>query len=272
MFFKYKQYNVYYDVIGSGEPLVILNGIMMSTKSWDIFAKPFSENNTLIRVDFLDQGQSDKVPNLAYDQWIQVDLLKALFDHLSLNKVNIVGISYGGEVALKFTIKHQEYVRKLALFNTTAKTSDWLKEIGEGWIIAGRTRNPEAYYKVAIPVIYSSEFYRTNLKWMKKREQALKPIFSNSDFLDAMERLTKSAENHDVISDLSKIKVPTLVVSSDQDYLTPTHEQQVIVDNIKDSRHIIIPKVGHASMYEVPELFISLVLGFVNTSIDKYTI
>ena len=270
--FNYKGYNIYYDVTGSGEPILILNGIMMSTKSWSTFVKPLSKDNMLIRVDFIDQGQSDKAPDLEYDQWIQVSLIKELLILLKISPVNIVGVSYGGEVALKYASKYQEHVRRLVLFNTTAKTSDWLKEIGEGWIKVGKTRDPEAYYKVTIPVIYSSEFYKNNLEWMKNREIALKPVFSNPHFLDAMERLTKSADNHDVRSKLSSIMTTTLVVSADQDYLTPVHEQQFIVDNMPNCKHIIIPKVGHASMYEVPHLFVSLVLGFVNTNEENYPI
>jgi DtxR family Mn-dependent transcriptional regulator len=54
-FLKYLDKNVYYDIIGSGKPILILNGIMMSTMSWEPFVKTLSIQNTLIRVDFLDR-------------------------------------------------------------------------------------------------------------------------------------------------------------------------------------------------------------------------
>ena len=57
--FFYEGKRVYYEVHGDeGQPLVILNGIMMSTASWKSFIPNFSRNNVAILVDFLDQGQS----------------------------------------------------------------------------------------------------------------------------------------------------------------------------------------------------------------------
>ena len=56
--FKFKNHEVYYDVQGEGEPLVILNGIMMSTKSWEYLVPPVSKVCKLIRVDFFDQEPS----------------------------------------------------------------------------------------------------------------------------------------------------------------------------------------------------------------------
>ncbi|MFA6801511.1 MAG: alpha/beta hydrolase, partial [Acholeplasmataceae bacterium] len=125
-YLDFKGRSIYYDVKGEGKPIVILNGIMMSTKSWEPFVKTISENNMLIRVDFFDQGQSDKLVNSAYTQSIQVDVLNYLFKELKLEKVNIVGVSYGGEVAIQFAIKHPNKVDRLVLFNTTPNTSPWL--------------------------------------------------------------------------------------------------------------------------------------------------
>ena len=59
--FKFQDKQIYYDVQGEGKPILILNGIMMSTKSWEPFMPTLKENNQIIRVDFLDQGQSDKL-------------------------------------------------------------------------------------------------------------------------------------------------------------------------------------------------------------------
>ncbi|MFA7418021.1 MAG: alpha/beta hydrolase, partial [Acholeplasma sp.] len=80
-YFKYLNKNVYYEVIGSGNPVLILNGIMMSTKSWEPFKPLLSQQFQLIFLDFLDQGQSDAYDE-NYTQDIQVDLVKALLDHL----------------------------------------------------------------------------------------------------------------------------------------------------------------------------------------------
>lgn len=270
--YKYKIYDINYVVDGdlnSGkEIIIILNGIMMSSKSWEIFVKSFTKNNVLIRYDMFDQGETSKL-DYDYTQEIQVELLKHLLDHLNVKKVNIVGISYGASVALQFSVKYGNYINKMVVANVVSKTSEWLKAIGDGWNAVASTRDGLAYYNISIPYIYSPQFYTKNINWMEERKEFLIPIFSDPVFLDAMVRLTKSAETHDVDKDLEMIKVKTLIISSDEDYLTPVFEQKHLHSKLHNSDLVIIPECGHASMYEKPELFTSLVLGFVNNTQEK---
>ena len=96
--FLYEGKKVYYEVHGeSGQPLVILNGIMMSTASWKSFIPNFSRDNIVILVDFLDQGQSERMTT-PYNHEIQVNVLEALLDLLPYERYNVMGISYGGEI------------------------------------------------------------------------------------------------------------------------------------------------------------------------------
>ena len=172
--------------------------------------------------------------------------------------------------AQRFAIDHPDRVDRLVLFNTTPRTGPWLGDIGEGWNLAAR--DPESYYYATIPVIYSPQFYLSKNDWMTRRHEALHAVFSNQDFIRAMIRLTDSARNYDVTEDLHKIAAPTLVVSCREDYLTPMAEQELICSKIPNSKHVILPGSGHASMYEQPLLFTALTLGFCNTSKTEYQI
>lgn len=269
MIFKYKGYDIFYEIEGKYSPskdiIVILNGIMMSTASWAVFMPAFTKKNVLLRFDMVDQGQSSKATE-PYTQELQVDLLEALLSHLGYKKVNLVGISYGASVALQFAIKYPHYVKKLVIANGVSKTSKWLKAIGHGWNEVGKSRNGLAYYNISIPYIYSPNFYSSNIEWMENRKQMLVPLFSDPVFLDSMERLTNSAETHDTVDQLHQLKCKTLIISGELDYLTPMFEQEFLHQNIKHSTHVIIPGCGHASMYEEPELFTQFVLGFINAT------
>ncbi|MGN0985522.1 MAG: alpha/beta fold hydrolase [Candidatus Enterenecus sp.] len=267
--FVFEDKSVYYEEYGEGRPIVVLNGIMMSCASWSEFVEPFSANNRLILLDMLDQGRNESMDG-PYSQAIQVEVVLALLDHLNLDKVCLMGISYGSEVALRFAIKYGERVERLALFNATARTGPWLKDIGDAWNLAAR--DPDAYYLTTIPVIYSPGFYRDNNAWMNRRRKALKPVFSNPKFINAMIRLTNSSADYDVSDRLDKITAPTLVVSCTEDYLTPMAEQQFIAEHIPDCHYVVIPGCGHASMYEKPVLFASLTLGFFNNPKLKFNI
>jgi pimeloyl-ACP methyl ester carboxylesterase len=271
--FKYQDKNIFYELDGldSSPKLLILNGIMMSTRSWQPFVKTLSENFQLIRLDFFDQGQSDKL-DYFYKQDIQIELLKAFLDYLNLEKINLAGISYGGEVALSFAVKYPEYINRLMLFNSGAYTNPWLKDIGDGWIKAGKKGDGDLYYKTTIPIIYSSKFYEEKIEWMKKREKILNPIFSNPDFLNAMERLTRSAESFDVRDKLQELNLDCMIVTAEADNLTPKRDQEYLYKNISNSKWVIIPEVGHASMYEEPVIFTTLLTGFFLIKDTSYQI
>ena len=260
-YLKYKEKNIYYEVHGEGKPLVIFNGIMMSHKSWYLLLPELSRNNKIILLDFLDQGNSEKM-NTLYKQDLQVEVAKAVIDNLGLEKVNIFGISYGGEVAMQFALKYGNMVDKLLLFNTTAKTSPWLRDIGRGWVNAAELNSAETFYNVTIPIIYSPKFYSENEEWMINRKKTLLNVF-NKEFLEAMIRLIHSAEGYDITERIKDINNDTLVVSSELDFVTPIGDQDLIQKEIKNSKYVIIKDCGHASMYEKPNEFLSILLGYL---------
>lgn len=261
---------IYYESYGRGRPLVLLNGIMMSCASWKPFIEALSANNHLLLVDFLDQGRSDKMVGQVYDHGIQVQVVRRLLEHLDLKNACIAGISYGSEVALEFAVTYPEMTERLILLNATAATGWWLGDIGKAWNLAAGSG--EAYYHTSIPVIYSPAFYTERHEWMEKRKELLIPLFGNPDFIGAMQRLTDSSETYDLRDRLGEVQCPTLVVSCQEDYLTPLKEQEYLASHIKACHHVILPNCGHASMYEQPTLFASLIAGFAGLSHTKFDI
>lgn len=260
---------VYYEIYGEGEPLVILNGIMMSTASWKEFVEPLSLRNKLILIDFLDQGRSDKMIG-AYTHDVQIEAVRELLLEITDQPVHLFGISYGGEIALQYALRYPENVRKLILFNTSAETSYWLEEVGNAWNKAAH--DPEAYYLTTIPFIYSPLFFNEKKDWMEERKKRLLPLFADKEFIASMVRLTNSSVNFDVKERLSEIKLPTLIAGSQYDFVTPFYQQEFLNERIKDSELIYIPKSGHAVMYEKPHAFVSLIIGFVNDNKASYLV
>ena len=269
---KYKNYDIFYEIEGSGKPILLLNGIMMSTKSWNTFVNTITENNTLVRIDFMDQGGSSRLEGECYTHDLQAEITHQLIKHLALKNLTVVGVSYGGEVAIRLALRYPEDVDRLVLANTAAWTSNWLRDIGHAWNKVGATLDGDAYYDLAIPVIYSSSFYQAKQEWMDNRRKVLVPLFSNSEFQNRMKRLVDSSESHDLRNEIHKIKHHTLVISSKYDCLTPMIEQEFLMNKLENGHHIILPNCGHASMYEDPLLFISLVIGFANVKDTEYII
>ena len=262
--FEFQGKTVYYEVHGEGEPILLLNGIMMTTKSWTPLVKNFCSSNKLILLDFFDQGQSASM-DCQYDQSLQIALVGALLDTLKLENINICAISYGVEVALGFAVLFPEKIRRLVLFNGAARTSPQVCDIGLSWNEAAKLDGGLAYYLTTIPIIYSGGFYEKEKAWMDKRKGALVSFFANAEVKERLVRLTNSTLNFNVTGKLSVLNMPVLVISSDKDYLVPIAEQETIVRLVKNAHHVVLSDCGHASMFEKPLLFCTLALGFINT-------
>ena len=262
MLIQFQDKQVHVEVYGEGEPIVLLNGVMMTTMSWAPFIEAISKQNKLILLDFLDQGQSSPMSE-AYDVTLHADTLSAVLDELGLEQASVAGISYGSFVAQQFALKYPARVKKLVLFNTAAYASPWLIDIGQSWQAA--RSSPEGYYYATMPIIYSQTFYNENQEWLNARKEFLvKHVFTNESFFEAMDRRLDSAATHDVRERLGEIKAKTLVVGSRNDYLVPVDEQKFVCDRIPDADLVVLENCGHASMYERPDAFMAVLTGFVN--------
>lgn len=259
--FSFEGRSVYYEDHGQGSPLIVLNGIFMSCASWAAFVPAFSPHCRLILVDLLDQGKSGRMDR-DYTQSLQVEVVLSLMAHLQLERAGVMGISYGGEVALQLAAAHPERVDKLVLSNTCAHTSKWLKDIGHSWEYAFASHDGHQFFKTCIPIVYAPMFYEKNYAWASAREEMFVRTFP-PEVYDAFARLTRSAETHDVRDRLSLIRARTLVISSELDYVTPPYQQAELVKGIPGAAHVRIEGAGHAVMYEKPAEFASLVLGFL---------
>lgn len=246
--------SIHYEIHGEGQPLVILNGIMMSTLSWHQFLDDL--NYQVILIDFIDQGQSSDGSHYNHDD--QVAVVKHVVDHLKLQEINILGISYGAQIALQYAIEY--HVDQLMICNAALYTTPWLSDIGKAWSLAGEKGDPELFFHVTIPYIYSHNFYNRSYDWMTERKQLLLEAFTPA-FLNRMVRLIESSEGYDIRTKVQKISAKCLVVSSEFDYLTPSDETIQIHRQINGSEYVHLEACGHASMYEKPEAFIGLING-----------
>lgn len=270
-YFEYKENKIHYLVEGNGKPILLLNGIMMTTASWEPIVSSLNQNNTLIRLDLLDQGLSTKQIK-AYTIDDQADLVAAFINHLSRDKINIVGISYGGYVGLNLAARYPSLVDKMIVFNSSADVDIRDQEMFKQFIHIASLDDAYAFYLTTIPLFYSPTFYQTHSEWMKSREAILTKFFENKTYRETVARLSQSCLSHDVISLLPQITAKTLLVSGEEDHLIPTTRQTFLADNIKDSYQVIMAKTGHVSPYENPVIFTSLIYGFINNPTNNFKI
>lgn len=253
MILKFKTYEVHYEAHGQGKPLIILNGIMMSTASWHQFLEPLASYKVVL-LDFIDQGQSSSGVDYGHD--LQVDVVHAVVNELNLKEVNIVGISYGAQIALQYALKYS--VNQLMLCNGALYTTQWLKDIGKAWKMAAVKKDPELFFHVTIPYIYSHHFYNKEYQWIAERKESLLKVFDDH-FMNRMIRLIESSESYDVRDKAHAITCKTHVLASEFDYLTPADETYEIYQAIANASYEMFEGCGHASMYENPHGFVEVI-------------
>ena len=261
MTFAFEGRHIHYERHGEGTPLLLLNGIMMSTASWAPFVAPLTRDGQgLLLVDLMDQGQSEARDG-DYTMADQARMLAALLDHLQLDSVPVLGTSYGGALALQFAVTWPQRVSRLLLAATRAYTDPLFHGMCESWLHA--THAPQAFYTATIPLFYGATFQQEHEEWMAERRRVLEATaFANADFMARMGRLIRSIMAFDLRGHLGKIACPTLVLAPEEDLVMMPWEQRRIRDGIPGAQLLTLPATGHVLFLERPELFVSLTTGW----------
>lgn len=252
---------LYYEIHGQGTPLVLINGIMMNTLSWVDHIGKLKDRFQLIVYDMRDQGQSRRLAE-GYDISIHADDLEKLLNHLNIRKAQLLGLSYGGMVALYFALKSPDRIEKLVLSNTTAYTDQYLRSLGQMWIKAASTYDGEAFFHLALVPIYSRSFYNTRYDWLESRKQLFKD-FLTREWFDGFIRLASSNSTTDLREEISRITLPTLLIAANEDIITPYSQMAEIHRAMVNSQLVCIPESGHAAFLEKIDLFCALLKGFL---------
>ncbi len=121
---------MYYEIHGNGQPLVLLHGGAGATEMFAEILSILSEGRQVVAADLQAHGRTADIARpLSYE--LMADDVAALVGHLHLGKVDVMGYSLGGGVALRTALQHPELVRKLVLVSTPFKRDGWYPEILE---------------------------------------------------------------------------------------------------------------------------------------------
>lgn len=254
--------HLYYEVHGEGEPVIFLSGIMMNTLSWASYVPEISKRYQLILLDFRDQGQSSRMQN-EYTLDVHVPDVLHLIDSLNLKRVHLLGLSYGGQVALKLAVSHQDRLKSLMLLNVNSVLTNHLSEIGRAWETAAQLYDGEKFFQLAIPFIHSRSFYDRSLDMLRERQEMFKTMLTK-EWFDAFIRLSHSVRGYRVPEDeLNKIEAPTLLIGAQDDMITPVRLMETLHNSIKNAEFVVIPEAGHGAFLERASEYLTLVTGFL---------
>lgn len=119
--------DLYYELHGSGQPLVVLPGSFWTIEAMGELVPQLATTRRVIAVELQGHGHTADIERPLRFEWLADDIA-ALIRHLGLAQADIFGYSLGGGVALQTAIRHPEVVRKLALASTAFKRDGWYPE------------------------------------------------------------------------------------------------------------------------------------------------
>lgn len=240
--------NIYYEVHGSGPPLLLTHGYSATSAMWQGQVEALSKDHQLILWDMRGHGASDYPddPN-AYSEASTVGDMAALLDAVDAERAIVGGLSLGGYMSLAFYRAHPERVRALLIIDT-----------GPGF------RNDEA-----------------RSAWNKRAYETAERLDSDGlSILGSASRERSSARHRDatglahaargmltqrdarVIELLPEIKVRSLIVvgADDTPFLAAS---DYMAAKIPGAEKIVIPSAGHAVNIDQPQAFLDGVLAFL---------
>jgi len=124
---------MYYEIQGSGEPVVLLHGAFMAiTDDWRVWISELSKTRKVIAVEMQGHGRTADIKrDLSYENL--ADDVAGLLDYLKIERADIIGYSLGGGVAMLCAIRHPEKVRKVVSISAPYARDGWVKEANDHW-------------------------------------------------------------------------------------------------------------------------------------------
>jgi pimeloyl-ACP methyl ester carboxylesterase len=119
---------MYYEVHGKGEPIVLLHGSFMTiTNNWTSAIAQLSKSRRVIAVELQGHGRTADIDR-KFSYANLADDTAALLDYLKIKRADLMGYSMGGGVALQVAIRHPKKVRKVVSVSAVFRHDGWVKE------------------------------------------------------------------------------------------------------------------------------------------------
>jgi pimeloyl-ACP methyl ester carboxylesterase len=199
---------LYYEIQGSGRPLILLHGGLMSSEMFGPILPALTERHQVILVDLQGHGRTADIDR-PLDVRLIADDIVALADHLGLDRPDVVGYSFGGGVALQVAIRHPEKVGRVVSASANIRRD---------------AIYPEMLGQQAQVNAAAAEFMKETPMYEVYQRVAPRP----EDFPRLLDKIGEAmAHDFDFTEDVRGLRVPTLIVAADADMAPPSHYVEV---------------------------------------------
>jgi pimeloyl-ACP methyl ester carboxylesterase len=265
---------LWYSIEGNGEPLMLFPGLGLDHTYYRLGAPLLEDEFKIVLVDPRGIGQSrkDSPDKVTYTPELWADDFAALARMLKFEKVNILGSSLGGSMALAFAEKYPDLAKTLVVvggfseLDRALETNFRLRKK----IIAKLGMGEEIADFMGLSTM-TREFMGTDagLQIMRANQANVR---NNSPelytaFLDSIlwwgRRLPGQESEPLFTTRLKNIKCPTLVIAGDNDYFIPTFFSKIIAEQVSGAEYREVKNGGHIPFIEKPQETATLVIDFL---------
>ncbi len=264
-------------VVGEGKPLVVIHGSGLSQEYLLPHLYPLADDRLVIFYDQRGCGQSTgeinagsiNLPNLIVD-------IERIRESLHLDKISLLGHSWGGFLAMHYAIAHPESVEKLILSNSLPASSEqralYLEEYKKRTgphqqelsamsatfeFQAGDPKTTERFYQT---IFQTYCFHPQNVGLLNLRMTPAVSIRGGKVYQVIRETIFKDPYN--LHAALCALNIPTLVIHGDFDPMPPITAQK-IHESIAGSQFVLLKECGHFPFVEKTEEYLNFVNEFL---------
>jgi len=242
-----------YQLAGTGQTIVFLHPFPMDHRLWQSQVEHFSRHYQVLTPDLRGFGNSDgfgaQTPSIEQ----MADDLNALLDAIKITEpIVLCGLSIGGYVALRFAQKYFSRLSGLVICDSRAQADTEETKAGRNRVIAFAQEHTPAEI---VEKVLSGLLGKTSLRTRPDLVERVKEIGSAQSRQAILDALAALRDRPDATGWLSQITIPTLLIFGEEDALAPSHVIETLHAGLPQSTLAKLPKAGHFSALEQPDLF-----------------
>ncbi|WP_431210179.1 alpha/beta fold hydrolase [Puia sp. P3] len=244
---------IYYEVYGSGQPLVLIHGAFMTIESnWSQMIPQLSKTRKVIAIEMQGHGRTPYSDRQLSHATMASDVA-AVMDYLKIDSADVAGYSMGGAIAYKFAIQSPKRLKKLVIISATYKSTGWLPEINNAF----KMFKPEFFDNSPLHTAYDA-VAPDKTKWSSFISQMIAYAGLPFDFGD---------------DNIAKISAPVLIIAGDNDGLDKVELAKTYrllgggvaaeLGQTSKSQLAIVPGQGHVSLMMQTSTLLTYMTNFL---------
>lgn len=245
------------------EPLLLLNGGLMSIAAWDRIVGPLEASWQVVRCDFRGQLLSPGEPEPRLEAHVE-DVIR-LLDALGLERVHVAGVSLGGLTGTLLAALHQERVRSLAIVTSTDRVTPAMwEETAQMRQIAREAAEGGDGGRVLdflLPRTYTAGYLEAQSAAMGFYRQWVAAL--PAVWFRGLAGILSALEGLDLTPHLGAIRCPALILAAEGDRTFPPEHSRALAAGISSARLEIVPDGCHGLIVEQAERVQQILLEFL---------